>query len=478
MTRAVVVGSGPNGLAAAITLARAGVAVTVLEASQTLGGGIRNAPERDDGTTQDHCAAFHPMAAGSPFLASLDLRQHNVIWKRAPIDCAHPLDGGDAVALYQSVTETAGGLDDDGRAWERLFAPLSRNFDKLSADIMGPLVRFPSHPVALAQFGLPALKSAAGLAQRFRTERTQALWLGIAAHAFQPLTSPMTAGIGLGITLAGHAVGWPVVEGGSGALAAALVAEVEAYGGTFETSRHIRSMKDLPPHDILILDTDPAQAATILGDTMPGRVERAFTRFRRGPAAYVMDFTIDGPIPWTHEHARVAGTVHLGGSPKEIISAEADVNRGVMPERPFVLLGQQFVADPARSNGSLNPVYAYAHVPAGYSGDASEKILRQIERFAPGFRERIVSTRIRTPQDIVAENPNFIGGDILTGAKSALQFSLGPRVTAFPYDTGVRDVYLCSAATPPGPGAHGMAGFNAATRALARLNPRSTSRGS
>ncbi|MBN9157561.1 NAD(P)/FAD-dependent oxidoreductase [Microbacterium sp.] len=475
MTRAVVVGSGPNGLAAATVLARAGVEVTVVEAADVLGGGARSVVSPRPGLIQDHCAAVHPMAPMGAFWRTLDLDAMGIALRYAPIDCAHPLDDGSAGVLHTSVTETAAGLGADGPRWEAAFGRPSRAFAKLSEDIMTPMLGVPRHPFALARFGLIAGPPPTWVARFFRTERARALFLGVAAHAINRIDVPLVGGIGAGIITAGHAVGWPVIEGGTGVFTDAMVRMLDGMGVTFETSRRIRRREDLPAHDLAILDVHPHDAATILQGALPERIRRAYRRSRSGPAAFKVDFAVRGGIPWLNEEARLAGTVHVAGSAAEVVAAEHDaaVLRR-MPERPFVLVGQQYLADPSRADGDTVPVYAYAHVPSGYRGDATAAIVRQIERFAPGFRDRILATRARTTMASALENPNFVNGDILTGAKTPIRFLTGPRITPRPYDTGVPGYLLCSAATPPGPGIHGMSGYNAARRALQQLGLRTS----
>ncbi|MFT4258974.1 phytoene desaturase family protein [Microbacterium sp.] len=473
MTDAVVVGSGPNGLAAATVLARAGVRVRVIEAADVIGGGARSVESPLPGLIQDHCAAVHTMAPAGAYWSTLDLQAMGVALKHAPIDCVHPLDEGDAAVLHTSIADTAAGLDADGGRWSAAFGPSSRVFDKLAEDIFTPMLAVPRHPFALARFGLVAGPPPTWVARFFRTEKARALFLGVAAHAINRLDVPLVTGIGAGIITAGHTVGWPVIEGGTGAFTAAQVRLLDELGVTFETGRRILRREDLPPHDITILDVHPRDAASILQSELPDHVRRAYRRFRSGPAAFKVDFAVRGGIPWTNEAAHHAGTVHVAGSAAEVVAAERDIAvMRRMPDRPFVLVGQQYLADPSRADGDTVPVYAYAHVPAGYRGDATAAIVAQIERFAPGFRNRIVAARSRTTMDFAAENPNFVGGDIITGAKTPLQFLVGPRLTTQPYDTGVPGYYLCSAATAPGPGIHGMSGYNAARRALRRAGIR------
>lgn len=469
VTTGVVVGSGPNGLAAGCALARAGVAVTVLEAEAEIGGGTRSSEAIMPGLLHDHCSAIHPMAAASTFLRSLDLERHGLRWSRPEIDCVHPLEYGRGAALHRSIERTAAGLGPDGPRWRLLFERTSADFDRLAGDVTGPLLRVPEHPLRLARFGLPALLPAAAVARMFGTEPARALFAGVAAHAFQPLHRPLSSAIGLGIITAGHRHGWPVAVGGSRSITDALAAVLLELGGTIETGVRIDSAAQIPPADVVIFDLAPGAVADILDGLLPPRVERAYRRFRHGPGAFKVDFAVAGGVPWAAADAGRAGTIHLGGRFAEIAAAERDVAAGRMPERPFVLVGQQYLADPQRSVGDVHPLWTYAHVPHGYQGDATEPIIAQIERFAPGFRDRILGTAVRTTTQMALCNANYVGGDILTGAKDARQLVFGPRTTLRPYDTGVPGMYLCSAATPPGPGAHGMCGMHAAHAALRDL---------
>ena len=467
MTTATVVGSGPNGLAAAVTLARAGVAVTVLEAADEIGGGTRSFDAIVPGLLHDHCSAIHPMAVGSPFLGELGLDRYGLSWRWPEIDCVHPLDDGRAGVLFRSVDETAERLGRDGPMWSRLFGRTSQRFDVLSDDIMGPLLRLPEHPLILARFGAPTVLPASALAKAFRTEQARALFGGVAAHAFRPLHFPMSAAIGLGILTAGHRHGWAVAEGGSHSITKAMAAVLREYGGKVETGVRVGALAQLPPAEITVFDLAPEAVAEILGDRLPSRAARAYRRFRRGPGAFKVDFAVDGGVPWVNPHAHRAGTVHLGGPFAEVAATERDVHAGRMPQRPFVLVGQQYLADPQRSVGDVHPVWTYAHVPNGYDGDATEAIVAQIERFAPGFRDRIVGYNAVSVPGMVRFNSNFAGGDIMTGSKDIRQLTFGPRLSLSPYSTGAPGYYICSAATPPGPGAHGMCGYHAAQTALA-----------
>ena len=473
MNTAVVVGAGPNGLAAAVTLARQGVAVTVLEAADTIGGGTRTSDLTGDGLLHDHCSAVHPLAIGSPFMREVDLGRYGLRWCQPEVDLAHPLDDGTAGVLRKDLAATAELLGADGRRWSSLFGSISEGLDELLEDVMRPLAHVPGHPLRLARYGIPALAPAALIAKRLRTPQAKALFGGVAAHAFHPLQRPATAAIGLMLIAAAHRYGWTVAEGGSRAISDALAKALAEHGGTIETGVYVRSLDELPPADAVLLDLAPGAVANVAGDRLPSRVARAYRRWQHGPGAFKVDFAVEGGIPWTNEACRTAGTVHLGGPWAEIAATERDINRGRMPERPFVLVGQQYLADPTRSKGDRHPVWSYAHVPHGYDGDATEAILAQFERFAPGTRERIVGMSVRPTTALPAYNANYVGGDIITGANTPRQVLLRPRLALDPYRTGIPGVYICSAATPPGAGVHGMCGYNAAQSAL-RAARRST----
>ena len=470
MSRAIVVGAGPNGLAAAVQLARHGVDVEVLEAADTIGGGTRTSELTVPGLLHDHCAAFHPMAVASPALSSLGLERHGLRWCWPEIDCAHPLDTGEAGLLWRSIDHTAAGMGVDGRRWRLAFGRISAGYDEIADDVMRPMLHVPHHPLRLARFGPQALAPASLAARLFRTDTTRALFGGIAAHAFHPLSRPGSSAVGVAIIAAGHRHGWPVAEGGTRAISDALAAELAELGGKVRTGMRVTSAHELPPTDLVLFDLAPAAIVRILGDRLPGRVARAYRRFRHGPGAFKLDLAIDGAVPWSNPDCARAGTVHLGGTYAEVAATEATIAAGRMPDRPFVLVGQQYVADPTRSLGDLNPLWAYAHVPNGYTGDATEAIIDQIERFAPGFRERIVARSVRTTTEIASYNPNYVGGDIVTGANTLRQLLLRPRPALDPYSVGVPGMYICSAAAPPGAGAHGMCGLNAANSALRHLH--------
>ncbi len=469
MSQAIIVGSGPNGLACAVELARNGVDVTVLEAQDRIGGGTRTSELTVPGLLHDDCSATHPIAVGSPFLRSLDLERHGLEWLWSEVDLAHPLDDGSAGVMVRSIEETARGLGEDGAAWRRVFGSPSAHFDELLEDIMRPVLHAPSHPVRLVRFGLAAATPATLLARSWRTPQARALFGGVAAHAFSPMNRLMSSSVGCALICACHAFGWPVAKGGSQAIAEALASVLREHGGRIETGRPVTAMTELDGADAVVFDLSPEAVAEIAGERLPARTLRAYRRYRRAPGAFKLDLAVEGGVPWTNEACRRAGTVHAVGTFEEIALAERATNRGSMPERPYVLVGQQYLADPQRSRGDLHPVWAYGHVPYGYRGDAGEAILGQIERFAPGFCERIVASKVRNPADLEAYNANYAGGDIITGANTPLQLLFRPRPALDPYSTRAAGLYMCSAATPPGAGAHGMGGFNAARSALRHL---------
>jgi len=473
MTRAAVVGSGPNGLAAALTLAEAGVQVTVLEAADVPGGGTRSVEATLPGLLHDECSGFHPFAVDNAFSRRFDLSRYGLRWSWPEVQYAHPLDdaapdGG--AAVRRSVDETADRLGRDGASYRRTFGPLTNRFGDVADEFLRPVLHPPRHPFSLARFGLHAALPATALGRRFVTEEARALWGGVAAHAFRPLGTPFSSTLGLALGVAAHRFGWPVAVGGSASITSAMARALEDRGGKIVTGVRVKDAEELADYDLAMLDTSPAAAADILRSVQLRRVNRAYRRYRHGPGAFQVAFAVQDGIPWAYSQARRAGTVHVAGSMAEMVEAERDCARGRMPRRPFVLLGQQYLADPGRSNGDLHPIDCYAHVPAGYAGDATETIIAQIERFAPGFRERIVGVAVRSTARIAADDANFVGGDILTGANTARQLVFSPRMTLHPYDAGAPGAYLCSAAAPPGPGAHGMAGFCAATRALGSLS--------
>lgn len=472
MTSAVVVGSGPNGLAAALTLAAAGVEVMVLESAASIGGGTRSSELTLPGLVHDECSGFHPLAVDTSFSRRFDLTAHGLVWRWADVEYAHPLDAGQGAAAVRSVAATAAALGRDGPGWERIFGGLAAGFDDVTEDFLRPMLHVPRHPIGLARFGVRALLPVAALARTLPGGAGRALLAGVAAHAFRPFGSPMSSAIGVALGTAAHRYGWPVAEGGSAAISRAMCSLLADHGATVETGVTVRSLRELGSPDIVMLDTTPTAAVRLVGDRMPPRLARALRRYRHGPGSFKVDFAVEGGVPWTHEASRRAGTVHVGGSYADIAVAEHEVQRGRMPAQPFVLVGQQYLADPTRSQAGRHPVYTYAHVPAGWTGDATAAIEAQIERFAPGFRERILARHVRSVPDLERDNANYVGGDVVTGANDALQLVFRPRLALDPYSLGVPGVFLCSAATPPGAGAHGMCGWNAAHAALRSLSSR------
>ena len=410
----------------------------------------------------------------SPFLSSLGLERHGLRWLWPELDLAHPLDDGRAGVLSRDLDRTLASLGTDAAAWRGIFEHLTESFDSLVPDILRPVAHVPTHPITLARFGLDALRPATSTVRRFADEPARALFMGAAAHAFGRLDTALSAAVGLVLVrrraprrVAGGAGRLPVDQHRDGRAARRAGRPVRT-GVAVRDLDQVRDALGAEP-DVVLLDTAPDAAVRILGDRMPARVRRALRRYRYGPAAHKVDLAIDGDVPWTNEDCRHAGTVHVGGTAAEIVAAEAAIVRGRIPERPFVLVGQQYLADPSRSRDGLNPLWAYAHVPHGYHGDVTEAVVAQIERFAPGFRDRIVATSARTAPELARYNPNYVGGDISAGANSARQTVLRPRLALNPYALGVPGVYLCSSATPPGAGVHGMCGANAAEAALARL---------
>ncbi|CMQ92366.1 dehydrogenase [Mycobacterium tuberculosis] len=374
--------------------------------------------------------------------------------------------------LYRSIEATAAGLGPDGKRWQRAVGDLAAGFDELAEDLLRPVLNMPRHPIRLARFGPRAALPATAMARRFHTERARALFGGAAAHVYTRLDRPLTASLGLMILASGHRHGWPVARGGSGSITKALAAALDAYGGTVATGVTVTSRRDIPDADIVMLDLSPAAVLGIYGDVMPTRINRSYRRYRAGSSAFKVDFAIEGDVGWTNPDCRRAGTVHLGGTFAEIADTERQRAQGTMVQRPFVLVGQQYLADPSRSVGNINPIWAYAHVPFGYTGDATAAVIDQIERFAPGFRDRIVATVSTSTTELQTYNRNFIGGDIIGGANDRLQVIFRPRVAVDPYAIGVPGVYLCSQSAPPGAGIHGLCGYHAAESALRWLRKR------
>ena len=464
---AVVVGSGPNGLAAAVELARNGRSVVVLEAEDTVGGGARSAELTLPGFVHDVGSAIHPLGYASPFFSTLPLEDHGLEWVHPPAPLAHPFDDGSAAVLERSVEETGRTLGPDAEAYRRLMEPIARDFDRLVGSLLGP-PRLPRHPVALAGFGLRALRSARGLAEGlFRGERAKGFFAGNAAHSFLPMEQAPSASFGLVLSAVGHAAGWPFPKGGAQKIADALVSYLRSLGGEVYTGVRVGSVEEVPRTRAVFFDVTPRQLLKIAGKHFTGRYRRALERYLYGPGVFKVDLALDGPIPWRAEECLRAGTVHIGGTLEEISTGEAAVSRGEHPERPFVLLAQQSLFDASRAPEGKHTVWAYCHVPNGSAFDMTGRIEAQIERFAPGFKDRILARSTMGPADLQRINANHVGGDINGGLMDFRQLFTRPAVRLTPYSTPARGLYICSSSTPPGGGVHGMCGYSAARAALA-----------
>lgn len=468
---AVIVGSGPNGLAAAITLAREGFVVCVIEAKETIGGGARTEELTLPGFLHDVCSAIHPMSVVSPFMRGLPLGEHGLEWAYSPAAIAHPLDDGTAATLELSVDATASRLGEDAAAYRKLMQPFADKPGELFDEILRPILAppIPKHPLMLAQFGLLGLHSAKRLAKRFRTPHARALFGGSAAHSFVPLEKMGSASFGLALMLAGHTTGWPAAKGGSIAIIHAMERYFKSLGGVIETSLRVRSMRDLPPATIAIFDVTPIQLAYIAADELPTSYVRKLGRFRYGPGVFKVDYALDGPIPWKADACSRSATVHVGGTIEEIAAHEKSVFYGKMTDKPFVLVAQQSMFDATRAPAGKHTGWAYCHVPHGWDGDATDAIERQIERFAPGFRDRILAKHTFNPATYEEHNANYVGGDIAGGANTMSQFLTRPFPRMDPYSTPNPRIFLCSSSTPPGGGVHGMCGYWAARSALKRV---------
>lgn len=469
MADAVVVGSGPNGLTAAIALARAGVSVHVIERADRIGGGMRTEELTLPGFHHDVCSAIHPLAVASPFLRGVPLAEHGVEWIEPPAALAHPFDDGTAALLERSPAATGATLGRDGRAWARHVGPLARDVEPLLEDLLGP-PRVPRHPLVVARFGLQAGLPASSFARTaFRGERARGFFAGMAAHSMLPLSQPATAGYGLVLALLGHAVGWPLVRGGSQQLAEGLASYLRALDGTIETGRQVDSLAELDGAPVVLLDTGPRELVRLAGPRLGGIYRRGLERFRYGPGVFKLDWALDAPIPWRAEECARAATVHLGGTLEQIAASERAPSHGATAAVPFVLLAQQSLFDPTRAPEGRHTAWAYCHVPNGSTADLTDRIERQVERFAPGFRERILARSALGPAWFEQHNPNYVGGDINGGAGDLLQILARPVARISPYSTPLPGVFLCSSSTPPGGGVHGMCGYHAAQAALRHL---------
>lgn len=463
---AVVIGSGPNGLAAAVALAQRGVSVLVVEGKDTIGGGTRTEELTLPGFRHDVCSGCHPMGILSPFFRTLPLAEHGLKWVLPQVSVAHPLDGQPSVLLAKSVGETAAGLGADERAYRRFVEPFDADVPSLLEDVLGTL-RVPRSPLRMLRFGLRGLRSAVAVARgRFREDRARALFAGCAAHAIIPLDHALTAAVGLTFLLTAHAEPWPVAEGGSSAIAASLATLLKSLGGRIETGRMVHDIDELPPARAFLFDTSPSQLARIAGRRLPQGYKRRLERYRMGPGVFKIDWALDAPIPWRDPRTLEASTVHVGGTVDEIAASERAMWGGEHAEKPFVLVIQQSVFDPTRAPPGKHTGYAYCHVPAGSTLDRTEVVERQIERFAPGFRERILARHAMTTADLERHNPSLHGGAITGGAADLAQLFFRPVARWSPYTTPDPRIFLCSSSTPPGGGVHGMCGVHAARAAL------------
>jgi phytoene dehydrogenase-like protein len=462
---AVVVGSGPNGLAAAITMQRRGLSVLLIEARGTIGGGTRTAELTLPGFLHDVCSAIHPMAAASPFFQSIPMREYGLELIDPPVAAAHPFDDGEAAVLLRSFDETAWLLGEDEKAYRGMYGPLLDAWPYIAGQVLGP-IGVTRHPFDMARFGLLAMRSAKSVASRYKSKQARGLFAGMAAHSFLPLTSATSAAIGLVLSLVGHTAGWPLCKGGSQSLAGTLARYFLSLGGVIETNREITNLDELPQSKAILLDVTPRQLLDIAGDRLSELYRRQMERYRYGMGVFKVDWALSSPVPFKAEQCRAAGTVHLGGTFEEIASSELDGTQGRLAERPFVLFAQQSVFDSSRAPEGKQVAWAYCHVPNGSVVDRTEAIESQIERFAPGFRDCILARHTMNTSQMHAYNPNYIGGDINGGVIDLFQLFTRPALRSSPYRTSVKGLYLCSASTPPGGGVHGMCGYHAASRAL------------
>ncbi len=465
--KACVIGSGPNGLAAAIVLAQAGLEVQVFEAQPIAGGGARTMEFTLPGFLHDFGSAVHPLAVGSPFFSSLPLHEYGLQWIYSPAPLAHPLDDGTAVLLERKLDDARATLGVDGEAWCRLMRPFAEHWNEFAPEILRPQPAIPKHPWLMARFGMSALLSAETIARRFQSERTRALFAGLAAHSFLSLDEVLSGAFGMLMAIPAHAVGWPVPRGGSQEITNALCGYLAKLGGAVRTSCRVDSLEALPKCDVILCDVTPRQLLAIAGARLKDYYKRQLQRFRYGPGVFKVDYALREPIPWRAAECRRAITLHLGGTFEEIAASEKAVRLGKHAERPFVLLAQPSLFDPSRAAEGKHTAWAYCHVPNGSTENMLPRIEEQIERFAPGFREIVLARRTFSCGDLESMNANLVGGDINGGVLDLRQFLARP--TWQQYATSARDIYICSASTPPGGGVHGMCGYHAANRALRRF---------
>jgi phytoene dehydrogenase-like protein len=467
---AVVVGSGPNGLSAAIEVARAGCSVCVFEARDTIGGGARSAELTEPGFIHDVCSAIHPTGFASPFFRSLPLAQFGLEWIHPPAALGHPFDDGTAAILEKSIARTASTLAADARAYTNCFEPLARKAEELISDILAPPIRFPGHPLLMMKFGVQAIQSASAFVRRrFSGPRARALFAGIAAHSNMPLDLAPTAAFGLFLGMLGHTGGWPFARGGTQALSDALARYLQTLGGRVVTGKRIVSFRDLPPARAVFFDVPPRHLLALTGERFRGSYRRQLEKYKYGPGVFKVDFALNAPVPWKARECLRAATVHIGGSVEEITAAEQEVSEGKPPQRPYVLVAQHTLFDAARAPRGKHTLWTYCHVPNGSTFDMTSRVESQIERFAPGFRDCIIGRHTMSTADFENYNPNLIGGDISGGLQNIRQFLARPAMRRVPYTTPAPGLFICSSSTPPGGGVHGMCGYHAACAALSTI---------
>ena len=468
---AVVVGAGPNGLAAAIRIAEHGLSTLVLEQNVDIGGACRTAELTLPGFWHDLGSAVHPLAFGSPFFSSLPLERYGLHWLHPPIPMAHPISGTKIAFLHRSIHDTATALGEDAETYIRLLEPIVADWQSLLEEILQPIIHLPKHPIKLAQFGRLGLLSIEQFVRgRFSGENSRALLAGLAAHSFLPFKALGSTAFALLLGMLGHAVGWPIPRGGARAITQALAQHLLALGGKIETDVSIKSYRQLPTSRAVLYDITPRQLAKIEDGRILIGYRKKLERFNYGSAVFKIDYALDEPVPWVHEGCRRAGTVHLGGTFDEIAQAEYQVASGNQPDRPFLLVSQPTLWDSTRAPAGLHVLWVYGHVPFGSSRDLTESIEKQIDRFAPGFSKHVLARRVSSPADLERQNANLIGGTINGGANHLWQLVARPTLSSAPYRTPIKGVYLCSSSTPPGGGVHGMCGFHAANVALADLH--------
>lgn len=465
---AVVVGSGPNGLAAAIAMQQQGLSVLIVEGKDTIGGGLRSAELTLPGFVHDICSAIHPLALSSPYFKTLPLQQFGLEYIDPPVAAAHPLDDGTAAALYRSITQTANGLGDDKEAYLKLMQPVVDTWPTMAADVLGPL-HFPKHPIDMAMFGLNAMQPATLLAKRFKTPKGRALLGGMAAHAIQPLSNVATSAIALVLMSAGHLCGWPIPKGGSGSISKALAAYFESLGGKIETSFYVTDLAQLPSSHAILFDITPKQLLKIAGHKFSSIYKWQLERYRYGMGVFKVDWALDGEVPFTAPECRQAGTIHIGNTIEEITESEKQTSMGKHVPNPYVLLAQQSTFDKSRAPEGKQTLWAYCHVPNGSTVDMTAAIENQVERFAPGFKDRILARSVMNTAQIEEYNANYIGGDINGGIIDIGQLFTRPALRLSPYKTSAKGMYICSSSTPPGGGVHGMCGYHAARKALSDI---------